>query len=65
MQLMLDNFDRVKALVTALCSLTEAEVDNLTFDDLLLVVYAEWSINERFFTNQVIPMIQQLRTNAA
>lgn len=59
------SMDRMLALVVELCDIGEETVNKgLDLDDLLLIVWAEWKVNENFFMTRLLPMIQRLGTGS-
>lgn len=54
------NYDRAMNLITALCSLSKDEVDNLDLDYLMALVTCEWKVNETFFIQRIMPMLRRL-----
>jgi hypothetical protein len=57
------SIDRLLDLVAALCDLNEQTIkEGVDLDDLLLIVWAEWQVNQHFFMTRLLPLIQKLDT---
>lgn len=60
MELLMRSHDRMIDLVTGLCSLEKDQVINLEIDHLLLLMMAEWKVNESFFMTRVMGLVTSL-----
>lgn len=60
MTILMESHDRTFKLIYALCNLTDEEVMALEIDHLLVLVMAEWKVNERFFTERVMGLVANL-----
>lgn len=55
------SLDRAIDLIAALCDLGKETVHKgLDLDDLLLIAWAEWKVNEHFFTTRLLPLVRRL-----
>jgi hypothetical protein len=61
LDMMSGNLDYVLELVGDLVGMQREEVRKLELDDLILCIYACWRVNERFFTQRLMPMISALQ----
>ena len=61
LDLMSGNLDYVLQLVGDLVGMQREEVRKLELDDLILCIYACWRVNERFFTQRILPMVGALQ----
>lgn len=52
--------DRVRNVIGDLCSIGRNNILDVELDDLVLIAWAEWQVNYRFFTERMIPMFSRL-----
>lgn len=62
MMLIADGSDHIYPVASSLCSLSQAEFENLEVDDAMAVMMAEWELNRGFFLQKVLPMLGQQPT---
>ena len=58
--LFMENYERALALVDGLCNLEKSAINALEFDQLILLIMAEWRVNEHFFTTKVAGLLNNL-----
>ena len=54
--------DHIFDLISALCSIGVESLMTCDLDDVLIIAWAEWKVNEHFFTTRLMPTLQKLGT---